>query len=230
MLSGGLTSSACSAPASPVRCGWPARRVLTSRHASRSGRQSSPSASNARTAAARCSSPSRHWPRYPSESSTSSCACRSNGASWSHLSRQAKLSWDPAGRPATRYSSTAAWQALRRRRCAVSQLLKNGLRPISSPSRKSPTNSADSAPNRSRSALSMPCCIARPISMTSTWQSPRSSLTMSCAVSILRRSGSSSRALALLRHQRSSPRGSFGMSHSSSQRCARMTACGASAR
>jgi hypothetical protein len=42
-----------------------AGRALASRHASRSGRQSRPSASNTRAVAARCSSPSRICPRCP---------------------------------------------------------------------------------------------------------------------------------------------------------------------
>ena len=44
------------------------------------------------------------------------------------------------------------------------------------------------------------------------------------------RSGSSIRRLILLRHQRSSPRGSSGPSHSSSQSWPRVTGCGATAR
>ena len=44
------------------------------------------------------------------------------------------------------------------------------------------------------------------------------------------RAGSSSTARALLRHQRSSPRGSLGTSHSNSHKWLRGTACGASAR
>ena len=55
-----------------------------------------------------------------------------------------------------------------------------------------------------------PPAVARAISTASTKQSARSSLTVSPRVSTRRRPGSSRRLLILLRHQRSSPRGSFG--------------------
>ena len=54
--------------------------------------------------------------------------------------------------------AAAAWQPRNRRRCAVSQPLKAGLRSISRPSRKSPANSADSARSRSGASVSMPSC------------------------------------------------------------------------
>ena len=58
----------------------------------------------------------------------------------------------------------------------------------------------------------------------------RSSLTVSAGVSMRRRSGSSMRPRILLRHHRSSPRGSFGTSHNNSHRWLRLTGCGLSAR
>ena len=75
-----------------------------------------------------------------------------------------------------------------------------------------------------------PPAVARAISIASTKQSARSSRTVSPRVSTRRRPGSSTRLRILLRHQRSSPRGSLGTSHSSSQSWLRVTACGASAR
>ena len=59
---------------------------------------------------------------------------------------------------------------------------------------------------------------------------PRRSAILSSDVSTLRRFGSSRIVRSLLRHQRSSPRGSFGTSHSRSQRLLRPTAPGANAR
>ena len=52
-------------------------------------------------------------------------------------------------RSATSRSSSAVWQPRNRRRCAVSQPLKAGLRSISRPSRKSPANSAAGFASRS---------------------------------------------------------------------------------
>ena len=67
-----------------------------------------------------------------------------------------------AGRLPTRCSSSAAWQPRKRRRCAMSQPSKTGLRSISSPSRRSPANSAGqrSQPLR-RQASRCPSWVAR---------------------------------------------------------------------
>ena len=126
-----------------------------------------------------------------------------------------------------RCSSSAAWQPRNRRRCAVSQPLKEGLRSISRPSRNSPLKRAQSARSRSGASVSMPCWAAQATSTASTRQSERSSLTLSPGVSTRRRPGPSRTLLSLLRHQRSSPRGSLGTSQSSSHKRTRGTACGA---
>ena len=76
----------------------------------------------------------------------------------------------------------------------------------------------------------MPLSVARAISIASTKQSDRSSRTVSSRVWTRWRLPSSTRLLILLRHQRSSPRGSLGTSHSSSQSWLLDTASGARAR
>ena len=63
-----------------------------------------------------------------------------------------------AGRRADELFEHADVAGLKRRRCAISQLLNCGLRSSSSPSRKSPANSSASACSRSRSSVSNPCC------------------------------------------------------------------------
>ena len=85
-------------------------------------------------------------------------------------------------------------------------------------------------PSRSGISAAMPSWVARAISIASTKQSAMSSLTASPRASTLRRPGSSRMLLSLLRHQRSSPRGSLGTSHSSSQSWLRDTGCGATDR
>ena len=79
------------------------------------------------------------------------------------------------GHALTRCSSRAAWQPRNRRRWAVSQPSKTGLRSMSSPSRRSPLNSAASARCRSGGSVSMPSPAARATSIASTRQSDRSS-------------------------------------------------------
>ena len=73
------------------------------------------------------------------------------------------------------------------------------------------------------SSVSIPSSAAAAISSASTKQSSRSSAIMSPEVTTRWRPGSSRTLLSLLRHQRSSPRGSFGTSHRSSQRRLRPT-------
>ena len=223
-------------PATPARSGrcdgdrtGAAAPALAARHLSRMGAQSRPSPANSRPVAARCSSPSRIRPRRANACRSASWTRRSNGASSSHFSRYANTS-SPAA-VAARRSSRTAWQLRKRRRCAVSQALKPGLRSSSRPSRNSPLNSVDSARSRSGGSVSRPASPTRAISIASTKQPARSSLMVSALlVSTRRRPGSSTMLLTLLRHQRSSPRGSFGTSHSSSQSCRRDTARTASAR
>ncbi len=137
---------------------------------------------------------------------------------------------EPAGRVLTRCSRMAMWQEVNRRRCATSQLSKCGQRSSSSPSRKSPANRSDSACSRSGAECLYSCRAAAAISTASTETPSRRSPTVSPCVSILLTSGSSRTPRSLLRHQRSSPRGSFGTSHRSSHRRLRPTACGVSAR
>ena len=188
------------------------------RHASRTGPQSSPSLSNSRDVAARCASPSSIRPACASLPSRISCARRSNGASSSHCSR-----WPAAscgGSFWTSCSRIAAWLARKRRRWAVSQPPNCALRSISNPCRKSPANRSASSRRRSAVSFSTPALVAAATSSASTAPSPRSSRTMSALASTRRRPGPSTMPLTLLRHQRSSPRGSSGTSHSSSQRFA----------
>ena len=160
-------------------------------HAWRTGPKSSSSDWKSAAAAARWSSQAPNWPRRASLARSAMWAQLSNGVSSSHFSRWAETSSESAGSVLTRCSSMAAWQDPKRRRCAVSQLLKSGLRSISSPSRKSPTNRLESACSRCGSSVSMPAAAADATSSTSTEMPSRSSAIVSPAVSILRRSGSS---------------------------------------
>ena len=130
------------------------RRRATRRE---SARNRGPRLRTGAAVAARCSSPSRMRPRRASAVSRISWTRRSNGASWSHCSRYPNAS--SSGTLLTRCSSSAAWQPRNRRRCAVSQPLKTGLRSISRPSRKSPSKSADSARCRSGASVSMPSSV-----------------------------------------------------------------------
>ena len=198
------------------------------RHAARSFAPSRPSEANSRSAAARCSSPSCSRPRCARASSSRSCTRRSSGASCRHASSRASNSSGLAS--AASRCSSATWRSRKRWRWPISQPLNSGLRSSSMPSRKSPPNSCGSVRRVSASIASMPPCVARSISTASTKQSDRSSATVSPSLATRRRPGSSSSARALLRHQRSSPRGSLGTSHSISHRCPRVTGCAASAR
>ena len=81
-----------------------------------------------------------------------------------------------------------------------------------------------------RRACRFPARAAAATSTASTRQSPRSSETVSPEVTTRGRPGSSRMLLSLLRHQRSSPRGSLGTSHRSSHRRLRPTGCGSDAR
>ena len=208
--------------------GGEAAWALADCQAWRSGAVSRPSPSNSRAVTARCSSPSRIWPPRANALSRSSWTRGSKGASWSHCSRYGNAS--SSGSRLTRCSSRAAWLPRNRRRWAVSQPSKTGLRPISRPSRSSPPNSAASARCRSGGSFSMPSPAARATSIASTRQFERSSHTVSPRVWTRFWPRSSTRPRTLLRHQRSSPRGSFGTSQRSSHNWLRAAGRGARAR
>ena len=209
--------------------GGVASSTVARRQASRSGPRSSPSLSNICAVDSRCRSPSRMRPCRASAANSASCTRRSNGASASHFSRCANTS-SPEARRASG-SSTAAWQPRSRRRCAPSQWPSSGAASSSSPSRKSPESSrAESARSSSTGRSSSPACTARATSRASTSASARSSLTVSPSVATRGRFGASTSRRILDRHQRSSPRGSFGTSQNSSHRWPRVTGRGASAR
>ena len=128
-----------------LRRGPPARLPFARGPSARfraAGRNRGPSSSKSRAAAARCSSPSRIRPWRASAASSISCARWSKGASSSHFSRSPNAS---SGALRARCSRRATWIPRKRRRWAVSQPLKAGLRSISSPSRKSPLKSVVSA-------------------------------------------------------------------------------------
>ena len=72
--------------------GGEAAWALADCQAWRSGAVSRPSPSNSRAVAARCSSPSRIWPRRANALSRSSWTRGSKGASWSHCSRYGNAS------------------------------------------------------------------------------------------------------------------------------------------
>ncbi len=170
--------------------------------------QSRPSDSNSCVAAARCSSPSRIRPfraEYIQQQFVNPLVERRKHQPFLQISKALIVRSD-FDKALEQRSLIAAEPA---RRCAVTQLLNAGLRSISRPSRKSPANIETRV--RSRSGAIVPMSfVARATSAASTKQSARSSLTLSASVSTLRRPGSSTRPLILLRHQRSSPRGSLG--------------------
>ena len=80
-------------------------------------------------------------------------------------------------------SNSAVRQARKRRRCATSQLLKAGLRSISTSSRTSPLKSEASSRSRSIGSEARPCCTACATCAVSTRQSEISRLTVSPLVS-----------------------------------------------
>ena len=175
-------------------------------------------------------SPQRHAPR-PRGSGRAGRACsaaaRARRVERSELQPLLQMLERLVGRDAlTRRSSSAEWQARNRRRCAASQLSNAGLRSMSSPSRKSPANNPARVSSRPGASASIPSREARAISIASTEQSLRSSRIVSASVWTRLRPGSSIRRRILLRHQRSSPLGSFGTSHRGSQSWLRVTACG----
>ena len=189
---------------------------------------SSPSSSNRRAVAWRCSSPSRRRPLRASAPRRSSWARRSKGASSTHPSRYRNAS--SSGACVASRSSSATCAPWKRRRCPASHAAHAGLRSISRPSSSSPPNSASSAAALPGSSGSAPSFMARWISTASTKHPARSSRTASSWARRRCRPASSTTRRILLRHQRSSPRGSFGTSQRSSQSWLRGTSRGASAR
>ena len=104
-------------------------------------------------------------------------------------------------------------------RRADSQVESSGAPSSSMPSSRSPRKSSSAALRRSLAAAETPGATARSISRVSRSTSDRSSPTSALPLATTRaRSVSSTSARSLLRHQRSSPRGSLGPSQSRSQR------------
>ena len=110
------------------------------------------------------------------------------------------------------------------------EVARRSKRAISSPSSSSPAKCALSACCCAAPNFLMPCSGACVTSRVSTKQSARSRRMVLPSVITRLRPFSSTRPRILDRHQRSSPRGSLGTSHSSSQRRLRGTAWGAIAR
>ena len=209
--------------------GGPAPCALAERHASRSGALSRPSASNSRAVAARCSSPSRIRPRRASAVRRISWTCRSNGASWSHLLQVAERlvvgnapdemlqqggvaaaeSPPLRGEPAVEDRAAVDLQALQK--VAVEQRGQRSL-----PLRR---ERLDARLGRAGDLDRVDEAIRQvePDGVLAGVDAPAASR-------------SSTRPRILLRHQRSSPRGSLGTSHSSSQSWLLATARGARAR
>ena len=140
--------------AAPARSGG---RFVSTRQASRTGSKSRSSEANSRAAAARCSSHSANLAALRQRCQQGQYARARRTARVRPISPdRPHFVRHPPARLLARCSSMAAWHELKRRLCAISQMLKCGLRSISSPSRKSPAKSLDRARNRSRSSVSMP--------------------------------------------------------------------------
>ena len=127
------------------------------------------------------------------------------------------------GSARARFSSSTVWMPRKRRRSAVIQASNIGLRAISRPSSNSPANRRREFRCRSTPNFWMPCSGARVTSSVSTDAVGEVEADRVPSAMTRLRPCSSTSPRILDRHQRNSPRGSLGTSHSSSQICERAT-------